>query len=308
MSWLGRVFGGKKVATAEAAGALDLDVSCSFCGLHRREVRKLIAGPKIYICDRCIALCVEIMQEEARKDGGDYHVESLLVELDRMGPRARHADLRPLLRAVIELARGDAAVLRRVAGLAAQADDPATALEAQGELADDARTGHDELAEVGMLLELGRRAEADEALAALPAPTDPGVRLRAELYRLWSETERGPLPAARLDDARAALRRLGAAIAELGEEAVTDHLRVTRYRVTTAIELAHGELAAAEDAADAWLLLDLHSAHAHVAMAEVKRARGDDEGARRELRLARDLAHPDGALARKLATGDGPFR
>ncbi|WP_421083037.1 ATP-dependent Clp protease ATP-binding subunit ClpX [Rothia nasimurium] len=37
---------------------------CSFCGKTQRQVRKLIAGPNIYICDECIELCNEILEEE----------------------------------------------------------------------------------------------------------------------------------------------------------------------------------------------------------------------------------------------------
>jgi hypothetical protein len=37
---------------------------CSFCAKSQGEVRKLIAGPKVYICDECIQLCVDIMAEE----------------------------------------------------------------------------------------------------------------------------------------------------------------------------------------------------------------------------------------------------
>lgn len=37
---------------------------CSFCGKNQRQVRKLIAGPNIYICDECIELCNEILEEE----------------------------------------------------------------------------------------------------------------------------------------------------------------------------------------------------------------------------------------------------
>ena len=39
---------------------------CSFCGKTQRQVRKLIAGPGVYICDECIDLCNEIIEEELR--------------------------------------------------------------------------------------------------------------------------------------------------------------------------------------------------------------------------------------------------
>jgi len=44
------------------------EVYCSFCGKSQREVRKLIAGPSVYVCDECISLCNEIIAEEAQKE------------------------------------------------------------------------------------------------------------------------------------------------------------------------------------------------------------------------------------------------
>ena len=37
---------------------------CSFCGKSQHEVRKLIAGPSVYICDECVELCNDIIREE----------------------------------------------------------------------------------------------------------------------------------------------------------------------------------------------------------------------------------------------------
>ena len=37
---------------------------CSFCGKSQHEVKKLIAGPTVFICDGCVDLCVEIIKEE----------------------------------------------------------------------------------------------------------------------------------------------------------------------------------------------------------------------------------------------------
>ena len=42
----------------------DNRLRCSFCGKTQREVRKLIAGPSVYICDECVNLCKEIIDEE----------------------------------------------------------------------------------------------------------------------------------------------------------------------------------------------------------------------------------------------------
>ena len=39
-------------------------LKCSFCGKMQEQVKKLIAGPGVYICDECIELCNEIIEEE----------------------------------------------------------------------------------------------------------------------------------------------------------------------------------------------------------------------------------------------------
>src|SRR5678815_1802298 len=43
---------------------------CSFCGKSQDEVRKLIAGPTVYICDECIDLCNDIIAEECDQEEG----------------------------------------------------------------------------------------------------------------------------------------------------------------------------------------------------------------------------------------------
>ena len=39
-------------------------VKCSFCGKSQDDVRRLVAGPGVYICDECIELCHDILDEE----------------------------------------------------------------------------------------------------------------------------------------------------------------------------------------------------------------------------------------------------
>ena len=39
---------------------------CSFCGKSQHEVRKLIAGPTVFICDECVELCMDIIKEEKK--------------------------------------------------------------------------------------------------------------------------------------------------------------------------------------------------------------------------------------------------
>src|SRR6056297_31020 len=45
-------------------GEGDALLKCSFCGKSQKQVKKLIAGPGVYICDECIDLCNEIIEEE----------------------------------------------------------------------------------------------------------------------------------------------------------------------------------------------------------------------------------------------------
>ena len=44
---------------------------CSFCGKSQHEVRKLIAGPTVFICDECVDLCQEIINEESQSGKSD---------------------------------------------------------------------------------------------------------------------------------------------------------------------------------------------------------------------------------------------
>lgn len=44
------------------------NLQCSFCGKSQKEVKKLIAGPNVYICDECIGLCNDIIAEEVERD------------------------------------------------------------------------------------------------------------------------------------------------------------------------------------------------------------------------------------------------
>ena len=56
-------------------------VKCSFCGKSQKQVKKLIAGPGVYICDECIDLCNEIIDEEFTQQG-DSAIDQLPVPRD----------------------------------------------------------------------------------------------------------------------------------------------------------------------------------------------------------------------------------
>ncbi|MCD6561423.1 MAG: ATP-dependent Clp protease ATP-binding subunit ClpX [Deltaproteobacteria bacterium] len=54
------------------------DLFCSFCGKSQEEVKKLIAGPSVYICDECIQLCNEIIAEEYNSENDEDGSEQIL--------------------------------------------------------------------------------------------------------------------------------------------------------------------------------------------------------------------------------------
>jgi len=54
------------------------DLMCSFCGKSQDEVKKLIAGPSVYICDECIQLCNEIIAEEYTQDSEEAALSEVL--------------------------------------------------------------------------------------------------------------------------------------------------------------------------------------------------------------------------------------
>jgi ATP-dependent Clp protease ATP-binding subunit ClpX len=45
-------------------GETKIPLHCTFCGKSQHEVRKLIAGPTVFICDECVELCMDIIGEE----------------------------------------------------------------------------------------------------------------------------------------------------------------------------------------------------------------------------------------------------
>jgi len=59
---------------ARSAESVDL-LKCSFCGKSQKQVKKLIAGPGVYICDECIELCNEIVDEELGESAAGVPLE-----------------------------------------------------------------------------------------------------------------------------------------------------------------------------------------------------------------------------------------
>ncbi len=58
-------------------GGSSKELCCSFCGKSQKEVRKLIAGPSVYICDECVQLCNDIITEDYERE--DYFASDSLI-------------------------------------------------------------------------------------------------------------------------------------------------------------------------------------------------------------------------------------
>ena len=69
----------------ETASSSGPDIKCSFCGKTRAEVKKIIAGPTVYICDECVGLCNDIIAEEAEAPPPE-------VEMPELAPLIAHFD------------------------------------------------------------------------------------------------------------------------------------------------------------------------------------------------------------------------
>ena len=54
----------------------DKDIRCSFCGKHSGEVERMIAGPGVYICNECIELCNDVLNDEPPMPRSERHSHS----------------------------------------------------------------------------------------------------------------------------------------------------------------------------------------------------------------------------------------
>ncbi|MBC8119302.1 MAG: ATP-binding protein, partial [Burkholderiaceae bacterium] len=61
---------------SEKKGSSEKLLYCSFCGKSQHEVKKLIAGPSVFICDECIDLCNDIIRDETTADAGSGAIKS----------------------------------------------------------------------------------------------------------------------------------------------------------------------------------------------------------------------------------------
>ena len=63
---------------------------CSFCGKGKGDVEKLIAGPRVFICNECVNLCIEIVIEDALVNKAS--LQEVLPSLSEVGDTLLHAE------------------------------------------------------------------------------------------------------------------------------------------------------------------------------------------------------------------------
>jgi ATP-dependent protease Clp ATPase subunit len=49
------------------------EIRCAFCGRNQIEVKKLISGPSVYICDACVGICTRILEQNHENDSENHH-------------------------------------------------------------------------------------------------------------------------------------------------------------------------------------------------------------------------------------------
>lgn len=288
-------------------------MACSFCGLDRSQVTKLIAGPKTFICDGCVRLAKEIIDREGSIEGRVDGVRGVVLnELASLPPNMPRATVRKLVLAAIALCEGDAGTLRQVASAAWSAGDPEGGVLALRRIPEGDRTPEDVIAEAVHHDTMGAHAAGLALLDALdPAALSPSAReivpLHRAAMRLAGDIAR-PEEARELEQAAIEFARR-----VLPELAIDDGYRVALEREAflvraRAVRLA-GELARAEALLREHLLAHEMDAEAWALLFDVHHARGEHELARTVRTKALEHAHPEGPIAARLRDASiGPFR
>jgi len=60
----------------------DSSLRCSFCNKDQNDVRKMIAGPKVCICDECVSVCVDIINDDPKMTGEEFEPPRLEPHTD----------------------------------------------------------------------------------------------------------------------------------------------------------------------------------------------------------------------------------
>lgn len=287
-------------------------IHCSFCGASQQQVAKLVAGPRdIYQCDGCVRLSIGIIDSVTAPDDhvgvARWEVLRVLQAIPWPAPRAA---TRRLARAAIALSEGDAALLREVATVAMNAHDHHAGLEALGAVPSGERGAADRYHEAVCYACEDAPAEAARALDACDldalAPHErEASRVLRVLFRLRAKepTDAGDL------DALVARTTEALAAQEATDAYASSHWRAC-VEARGLAALRRGDLAAAERVLTEALEVEDPGAYVHLALREVRLARGDFAGATAARLRALEALHPESPIAVRLrAEGKGgPFR
>jgi len=294
--------------TAEAAELL-----CSFCGSSQREVRKLIAGPKVYICDRCVGLCNDIIVEEQAKEVIEPLAlahESLIMALER----ARISPLsvrRRIVEALLALATGEAVASRELMHRAYGVGDPAGALLALAAIPAASRTPEDAIYEAYMHEALGDSAGATAALATVDErAVSERTRALLPLHHAFFRFSAGVVDRAEAETHAQTVAALRASWSSLELDELEGR-RVDRQARMVEAQAAHalGHFVRAESMLREHLLSSERDALAWALLFEVHAAQGQVEHASAARKKALAIVDPGSRLAEKLrARSVGPFR
>lgn len=285
---------------------------CSFCGKPQREVKKLIAGPNVMICDRCIGLCNDIVVEDETKRVVEPIADaraSLIWALERaMGSAV--AVRRRVVEALLALADDDAAT-REVAHAAFRFGDPGGTLLALATIPAERRTAEDAIYEAYAHHTLGDAAAASAVLAAFDASSvSEATRLMLPLHRPRFRFSEGSVPRDEAEQHAKAVIELRARLPSLGldegqRRRVEGHARLVDAYAAHAL----GHLARAEAMLREHLLTSERDAAAWALLFEIHAAQGNAEHARAARERALALVDASSRIAEKLRERSvGPFR
>ena len=68
-----------------------MNLKCDFCGKYQSEVKRIIAGPGVYICDECVDICKDIIEEDKLKNKKLPEVLTPEQEIDKLNDRLKEA-------------------------------------------------------------------------------------------------------------------------------------------------------------------------------------------------------------------------
>src|SRR6202022_1921751 len=110
---------------------------CSFCGKDQSQVRKLVAGPGVYICDQCIDLCQEVLEEDTKTIDVPFSIADAtsLTEAGYVGEDVENILLRLIQAADFDIARAERGIIYidEIDKIARKSDNPSITRDVSGE-------------------------------------------------------------------------------------------------------------------------------------------------------------------------------